>query len=49
MRGFLINKNLCLYYKLRKKIGKVYAYKVAITIEKIILIFGKQPTPQHHH
>jgi len=41
MRGFLINKNLCFYYWLRKRIGKKWAYKVAITTENGILIFGR--------
>jgi len=42
MRGFLINKNLCFYYWLRKKIGKVRAYRVSSTLEKAILIFGRE-------
>ena len=41
MRGFLINKNLSLYYLLKKRIGKEKAYRVANTFEKIILIFGR--------
>ena len=41
MRGFLINKNLSLYYWLRKKIGKKWACKVAIIIENAILVFGR--------
>jgi hypothetical protein len=41
MRGFLINKNLCFYYWLRKRIGKKWADKVAITTENGILIFGR--------
>ena len=46
MRSFLINKNLCFYYWLRKRIGKEYAYKVANIFEKSILIFGrKTPFP----
>jgi len=42
MRGFLINKNLCFYYLLRKRIGKKWAFKVANTIEKGILICGRE-------
>jgi len=45
MRSFLINKNLCLYYWLKKKIGKKWALGVANTIEKIILIFGRDIIP----
>ena len=41
MRSFLINKNLSLYYWLKKRIGKERAYRVANTIEKVILIFGR--------
>jgi hypothetical protein len=41
MRGFLINKNLVLYYLLKKRIGKEMAYKVADILEKVILIFGR--------
>ena len=41
MRKFLINKNICHYYWLRKRIGKERAYRVACTIEKVILIFGR--------
>ena len=42
MRSFLINKNLSLYYWLKKRIGKKGALGVANTIEKIILIFGRE-------
>jgi hypothetical protein len=41
MRSFLINKNLSLYYWLKKRIGKEGAYRVANTAERIILIFGR--------
>ncbi len=41
MRGFLINKNLSLYYWLRKRIGKKWACRVAIAIENAILIFRR--------
>jgi hypothetical protein len=42
MRSFLINKNLCLYYGLRKRIGKRGGLWVANFIEKVILIFGRE-------
>ncbi len=44
MRSFLINKNLCFYYWLRKRIGKRYAYMLANTLERGILIFGRKTT-----
>jgi hypothetical protein len=45
MRSFLINKNLCFYYWLRKRIGKKRAFPVAGVIEKTILIFGREGIP----
>jgi hypothetical protein len=42
MRSYLINKNLSLYYWLKGKIGKKGAFRVANTIEKVILIFGRE-------
>ena len=45
MRNFLINKNLCLYYWLRKTIGKKWALRVAVAIEKVVLIFGRKAMP----
>jgi rRNA processing protein Gar1 len=45
MRSFLINKNLSLYYLLRKRIGSTIALKVANAIEKVILIFGRERIP----
>ena len=45
MRSFLINKNLCFYYWLKKKIRKKWALGVANAIEKIILIFGRDVIP----
>jgi len=45
MRSFLINKNLCIYYWLRKSIGKKRALLIANTIEKSILIFGREAMP----
>jgi hypothetical protein len=42
MRSFLINKNLCFYYKLRKRIGKKKALLIANVIERGILIFGRE-------
>jgi len=37
MRSFVINKNRCIYYWLRKRRG----LSVANTFEKTILVFGK--------
>jgi hypothetical protein len=45
MRSFLINKNLCLYYRLRKRIGKKQALWVTGIIEKTVLIFGRETVP----
>jgi len=45
MRSFLINKNLCLYYWLKKKIGKKWAVGVSNSIEKTILMFGRRTIP----
>ncbi len=42
MRSFLINKNLSLYFWLRARIGKEWAFRVANTVEKIILVFGRE-------
>jgi len=40
--GFLINRNLCLYYWLKKKIGKESTYRVANVFERIILSFVEE-------
>lgn len=42
VRSFLINKNLCFYYWLRKRIGKRYAFAIANTFEKVILVLGRE-------
>ena len=42
MKSFLINKNLSLYYWLKKRIGKEKAYRVVSALEKVILIFGRE-------
>ncbi len=42
MRGFLINKNICFYYWLRKKIGKKPAFSLASAFEAAILVFGRE-------
>jgi hypothetical protein len=42
MRSFLINKNLSFYYWLKRRIGKTSALRVANTLEKVILIFGRE-------
>lgn len=41
MRSYLINKNLCLCYWLRKRIGKKQAYWITNHVQKAILIFGR--------
>jgi len=48
MRSFLINKNLCLYYWFKKRIGKRGAFLVANSIEKVILIFGREQMGKEH-
>jgi len=40
--SFLINKNLSLYYWLKKKIGKRAEFWVASSIDKVILMFGRE-------
>jgi hypothetical protein len=45
MRSLLINKNLCFYYWLRKRIGKKPALWIASNIEGTILIFGRVERP----
>jgi hypothetical protein len=45
MRSFLINKNLCIHYWLRKRIGKKRALWTANAIEKMILLFGREVLP----
>ena len=45
LRSFLINKNLCLYYWLKKKIGDKSALVLANVIERTILIFGRERAP----
>ena len=45
MRSFLINKNLCFYYWLRRSLGKTLALDIAKPIEKVILIFGRETMP----
>ena len=42
MRSLLINKNLSLYYWLRGRIGKKWAYRAARMNEKAILVFGRK-------
>ncbi len=46
MRSFLVNKNLCFYYWLKKRIEKRQAILVANTLEKTILIFGREAVPK---
>lgn len=45
MRGFLINKNLCLYYWFKKRMGNKGALWIANTIQKVILVFGREQLP----
>jgi len=45
MRSYLINKNLSLYYHLKKMVGRRIAFEVVNTIEKVILIFGRERIP----
>ncbi len=42
MRSYLINKNLSLFYSLKRLIGKKRGIAVASTIEKAILVFGRE-------
>ena len=46
MRSFLINKNLVIYYRLRKKIGNRIAFIVANHLEKVITLFGREKPPR---
>jgi len=46
MRSLLINKNISLYYWLKKRIGKQTALEVAKVIERVILIFGRERIPR---
>jgi len=45
MRSFLINKNLSLYYLLRRRFGRKRSLVVAGIIEKALLIFGREKMP----
>jgi hypothetical protein len=45
MRSLLINKNLCFYYWLRKRVGKKRALMVANVTEKVLLVFGREVVP----
>jgi hypothetical protein len=42
MRSYLINKNVCFYYWFRKRVGKKLAFQVALSVEKAILLFGRE-------
>jgi hypothetical protein len=46
MRSFLINKNLAIYFRLRKKIGNRVAFMVATNLEKVITLFGREKPPR---
>lgn len=45
MRSFLINKNVSFYYWLKRRTGKAVALRVANTIERMILLFGRERMP----
>jgi hypothetical protein len=45
MRSFLINKNLCLYYWLRKRVGKKEALWISTHIEKAMFLLGREVMP----
>ena len=42
MRSYLINKNVGFQYWLRRKIGKKLACQVTLSLEKAILLFGRE-------
>jgi len=42
MRSFLVNKNLSFDYWLKRRIGGKGALVIANTIEKVILVFGRE-------
>ena len=46
VRSFLINKNLALYYWLKKRIGKNLAFGIVNHIERVITIFGREEIPE---
>ncbi|OGP88838.1 MAG: hypothetical protein A2156_07545 [Deltaproteobacteria bacterium RBG_16_48_10] len=46
MRSFLINKNLTLYYWLKKRLGKESAFRMVNDIEKVITLFGREEMPE---
>jgi len=46
MRSLLINKNISLYYWLKKRLGKEIALEVANVIERGILFFGRERMPR---
>ena len=45
MRSFLINKNVSRYYLLKRRFGKKQGLAVTSTIEKALLIFGREKIP----
>jgi hypothetical protein len=46
MRSFLINKNITLYYRLKRRIGNKPAFRIANEIEKVVTIFGREQIPE---
>ena len=45
MESFLIDKNLSFYYRMKKRIGKKANFLIANTIERGILLFGRESIP----
>jgi len=45
MRAWLLNKNISLYWILRRRLGKVKALRVHEALERVILIFGRPRYP----
>ncbi len=45
MRSFLMNKNLSLYYVLKRRIGKRQGLVIARAVERVLLIFGREGMP----
>ena len=46
MRSFLINKNITLYYRLKKRIGNKLAFRIVNEIEKFVTLFGREQVPE---
>jgi hypothetical protein len=46
MRSFLINKNITLYYRLKKWIGNKPALRIVNKIERFVTLFGREQIPE---